>query len=344
MSFDEKNGMNNNEMSEVKNMDPVVENLKTANRGYELTCEYKNFPVTFVNGIRRMLLSGVPTVVIKDVQILENTTQLPHEMMKHRVEMLPVNVSPEDASTIRDTTIELRMTAEKGTDKVLTITTDDFKVESNRSKVLMRDRDYDTPILFLRLRPSESVHIKARLGIDTQSITQVMLATSMWHVDEEVAKEERKKYVEAGGDPAVFDNFQVQRYYSKDETSGRPNWVDMKVESVGVLPAKDVLRYAVSALRRRLEMYMKEALENIAREKEQGSYSITLEQGGHTLGCLLQEVLYNDANVDFVGYDIPHPLRNTMVLRIHTKGSPEKILRMAAETIQEYCSVVEKVL
>ena len=118
-------------MSEVKNMEPSVENLKTTNKGYELTCEYKNFPVTFVNGIRRILLAGVPTVAIKDVQILENTTQLPHEMMKHRVEMLPVNVSPEDASTIRDTVIELRMTA----DKNMTVTTDDFKVESNRGKI-----------------------------------------------------------------------------------------------------------------------------------------------------------------------------------------------------------------
>jgi DNA-directed RNA polymerase subunit L len=327
-------------MTEVQSMDPVVENLKTENRGYELTCEYKNFPVTFVNGIRRMLLSGVPTVVVKDVQILENTTQLPHEMMKHRVEMLPVNVSPDDASTIRDTTIELRMTAEKD----MNITTDDFVVQSNRSKILARDRDYDTPILFLRLRPKESVHIKASLGIDTKSVTQVMLATTMWHVDADIAKEERKKWEEEGKDPIVFDNFQVQRYYSKDPVSGRPNWIDMKVESVGILPAKDILKYALSALRKQLESYMKEALENIARESEANTYSITLEQGGHTIGSLLQEVLYNDANIDFVGYDIPHPLRSTMVLRLSTKGSPEKILRMAAETVYEYCSLVEKVL
>jgi DNA-directed RNA polymerase subunit L len=120
--------------------------------------------------------------------------------------------------------------------------------------------------------------------------------------------------------------------------------MDMKLESIGVLPAKEILRYGVAALRKRVEVYLKDALENITREKEPGSYSITLEQGGHTIGSLLQEVLFNDANIDFVGYDIPHPLRSTMVLRISTKGSPEKILRMAAETIYEYCTLVEKVL
>ena len=78
-------------------MMPSVENVRTANKGFELSCEFRHFPVTFVNALRRLVLSGVPTVVIQDVQILENTTQLPHEMMKHRVEMLPVNVTPEDA-------------------------------------------------------------------------------------------------------------------------------------------------------------------------------------------------------------------------------------------------------
>jgi DNA-directed RNA polymerase subunit L len=59
---------------------------------------------------------------------------------------------------------------------------------------------------------------------------------------------------------------------------------------------------------------------------------------------LLQEVIYSDQNVGFVSYDIPHPLRNTMVLRFHSKKSPEGILRTAKETIEEYYSLVEKVL
>jgi DNA-directed RNA polymerase subunit L len=85
-------------------------------------------------------------------------------------------------------------------------------------------------------------------------------------------------------------------------------------------------------------------MENIQREQEEGSYTISLEQGGHTMGALLQEVIYSDQNVGFVSYDIPHPLRNTMVLRFHTKKVPESVLRTAKETIEEYCSRVEKVL
>jgi DNA-directed RNA polymerase subunit L len=317
-----------------------VENVKTANKGFELSCEFKNFPVTFVNAIRRLCLSSIPTVVIRDVQILENTSQMPHEMLKHRVEMLPVNLKPDDASAIRDAKIELRVLPDKK-EGVREITTDDFTIESNRGNILMKDRDFNTPILFLRIRPGESIHIKARLALETQGISQVCLGTTQWHVDPKLAEEDKKKYVEAGGDPLVFDNFEFQKSYSRDE-NGRPNWIDLKLESIGVLSGKEVLRYSIEILRNKIQTYMKEAIESISREKEEGVYTITLEQGGHTVGALLQEVLYNDLNVDFVSYDIPHPLRNTMVIKFLTKKTPESILKAANEMIEEYCKIVEK--
>lgn len=329
-------------MSEDTTM-ATVQNLRTSNKGFEISCEFKNFPVTFVNAIRRTVLSGVPTVVIQDVQILENTTQLPHEMMKHRVEMLPVNVSPDDASTIRDSKIELRILPDKEGDKVRTITTDDFVVESNRGKILMKDRDFDKPILFLRVRTGESVHLKARLGVDSKNASQVSGCSTKWHIDPEKSKEDRKVFIEKGGDPAAFDNFYIQYSYSKDDKN-RPNWIDMSIESVGVLSGKDILKYAVGILKTQLDGYMKEALEKINRESEKGSYNVKLNQGGHTIGALFQEVMYSDENVEFVGYDIPHPLRDEMVLRFHTKKSPEAVLKIAAESIKEYCSVLEKAL
>ena len=254
--------------------------------------------------------------------------------------MLPVNIKPDDASAIRDAKIELRVLPDKK-EGIREITTDDFTIESNRGNILMKDRDYDTPILFLRVRPGESVHIKARLALESQAVSQVSVSTTKWHVDPERAEEDKKKYVEAGGDPTVFDNFDIQKSFSRD-ARGRPNWIDLKLESVGVLTGKEILKYAVQILRNNVQAYMKEALESISREKEEGVYSITLEQGGHTLGALIQEVIYNDLNVDFVSYDIPHPLRSTMVIRFLTKKAPESILKAANETIEEYCKIVEK--
>lgn len=317
-----------------------VENIKTGLGGFELSFELKNFPVSFVNALRRLTISGIPTVVIRDVQILENTSQMPHEMLKHRVEMLPVNITPDDATTIRDAKIELRIPPVK---EPKIVTTDDFTVESGREKLLMRDRDIDKPFLFLKLKSGESVHIRALLGLESENASQVCTTSYSFHVDKDAAMEARKKFVEEGNDPRHFDNFLYQRYFSKTP-EGRPNWFDMHIESVGVLNCKNIAKMAIAILRKRLSDYMKEALENIKRESDEGSYTISVDQGGHTLGYLLQEVLYSDENVNFVAYDIPHPLKNTMVIRMNIKKTPESVLRLAKETIEEYCSVVEKAL
>ena len=317
-----------------------IENIKTVNNGYDLHCEYLNFPVSFVNSLRRIILSEIPTVVTHDIQILENTTQIPHEMLKHRVEMLPINISPDDDNAINNAQIELRIV--KADDNMI-ITTDEFKINSDRPNLILKDRDYPKlAILFAKLRKDESIHIKASLVKKIEDVSQVSLATTSWHIDPELLKENRRKWVEEEKkNPVEFDNFYYQHSYSRDPETNRPNWIDMNIESVGVLSAKDIIKYAVGILEEKLKKYMKEAIQKITREIEENSYSIKLEQGGHTLCALLQEVIYGDMNVDFVSYDIPHPLRPTTVLRFHTKKTPESILKTASQTIEEYCLIVK---
>ena len=79
-----------------------MENLKTTLNGYRIDFELSKVPIPFVNGLRRILLAEIPTVVIRDVVIRANTTQLNHEMLKHRVLMLPVNVQASEVGVIRD--------------------------------------------------------------------------------------------------------------------------------------------------------------------------------------------------------------------------------------------------
>lgn len=313
-----------------------VQNIKTGNHGYELYCELLNFPVGFVNALRRILITGIPRVVIRDVQILQNTSQIPHEMLKHRTERLPVNVQPSDSATIKDAKIELRILDNK---VARTVTTDDFVVEAGREGLMMHDRDFDTPGLFLKLRAGEVVHVTGRLALDSENASHVCTATVKWHPDPERVKVDRKAHVDSGGDPRLFDNFMYQRSYSRDEKD-RPNWFELSIESIGVIKSRELLTMAVQILRKRLDTYMTEAMKNIRHENDPGTYSISIEQGGHTLGAVLQEVIYAD-EVEFVSYDIPHPLKNMMVLRFNTKKTPEAILTKAKKTIEDYCLLIE---
>jgi DNA-directed RNA polymerase subunit L len=314
-----------------------IEGTEQLNCGHEYHCEFKHYPPTFVNSIRRILLSDIPTVVLRDVEILENSTQIPHEMLKHRVEMLPVNVAPTDSNTIRDAKVELRILPDV---KERWIYTSDFVITHGRPTLLMGDRDSGAPIVFTKVRPNERLHIKAGLSVETKTASQVCVSTLSYHVDPDIAEEERKIFIEDGGEPAVFDNFYIQRCYAKDE-KGRPTWIDLNVESIGVIPARELVRMAAKILKQKVGDYMEQAVSNIARHKD-NEYSVSLKMGGHTELAVLQEILYSDMNVNFVSYDIPHPLKTDTVVRIHTKENPETILKNAHRKLEEYCDILEK--
>jgi DNA-directed RNA polymerase subunit L len=315
-----------------------IENVREVNCGHECHCELKEFPPTFVNAIRRILLCDIPTVVVRDVEILQNTTQIPHEMLKHRMHMLPVNVLPSASTLIRDAKIELHILPDPTRDRWIYST--DFVVSNAPNTILMGDRDTGAPILFTKVRPNETLHIKAGLSVETKTASQVCVSTLQYHIDPDIAKEERDTFIEDGGEPAVFDNFYIQRCYSKDK-NGRPNWIDLHVESNGVLSGRELIKLASKILKQKVSDYMEQAVSNIARHKE-NEFSISLPMGGHTELAVLQEILYTDKNVNFVSYDIPHPLKPNTLLRFHTKMNPEATLKNAHSKLEEYCGNLEK--
>jgi DNA-directed RNA polymerase subunit L len=319
----------------------TIQKIKSSKNDFEFECEFNLFPVTFVNALRRIILGSIPTVVVQDIQILNNTTQMPHEMLKHRLEMLPINVNPGDAPTIRDTVIELNILENKDQKGIEVITTNNFTVASGIDGLIMKDRDLDTPLLFTKVRPGEGLHVRGRLGVEPGC--QVCVCTSSWAIDEEMAEAERKIWVEQGNDVREFNTLRVQRLFARDER-GRPTRLNFSMESIGVLKCREIIALGLEVFRKQLSSFIADALDNIQREKDQGSCTVSLEQGGHTIAALFQEVMYSDMNVSFVAYDIPHPLRKTTVLKFHSSKTPESILKLASETIEEYCSEVEKVL
>lgn len=321
-------------------MEHELINIHETNCGYEFHCELKKVPVSFANAIRRILLSGIPTVVPVDIEIIENTTQIPHEMLKHRIKMLPIMMDPRNKEGIREGKIELYQKAETGP---MEVTTAHFASPNP----IMRDRDFDSPILFVRLRKGETIHIRAKLGVEEQTgLPQVCNVSTSWHIDPARRERALQEWIQQGGEKQVFDNFYAQKEWSRD-SNGRPDWIDLNLESVGVLSGRELVKYAIKILQERLAEYIEHAKESVETLKD-NEFRITLDEGGHTICAMVQEVIYNlkkdngDPFVNFVSYDIPHPLRKTTVLRFHTQESAETVINKAYERIKEYCKLIEK--
>lgn len=293
-----------------------MENAKTSLNGYRLDGELKGVPVAFVNAIRRIALAELPVVVLANVEILENTSGLTHEMLRHRIEQMPVNVKPDEVGVIRDSRIELRTGA---TDSVVEVDTDAVTVFGPRKDILLKDRDLGTPGYILRLTPGQTLHIKASLAITTGS--HVCVSTFRNHCDPEKLAIQRGLWIEQGRDPREFDGFYFQKFYERDEND-RPYWFDLAIESIGVLPAKDILKMSLEVLKGKLVEFVKVPIQR----EEPGWYRMEVEGETFTLGQLVQELLYRDKNVEFVSRDIGHPLLPKLIVRFSTKQQPDAIL------------------
>jgi len=308
-----------------------AETIKQSLNGYRLTCEFKDVPIAFVNALRRILLHEVPVVVLRDVEILDNNTNMPNEMIKHRVEQLPINVSPTETEMIRDTRVELRILPSS---EAREITSDDFVISnSSRKDVILKDRDLGEPLYFMQLHPNQSLHIKAKLGVSSsmvqESLPHVSVATFMNHIDEQRRLEDRERFIAEAGDnieaekeaAKVFDNFYYQRSYSRDER-GRPNWFDFTIESIGVLQAKVLLRLAVKVLYTKIEEFSKLPVDT----EQPNWYSVEMENETFTLGQLVQEVMYYSGVTQFISRDIGHPLQPVLKIRFNTTSTSKEVM------------------
>lgn len=331
-----------------------MENVKLSLNGMRMDAEVKDVPIGFVNALRRILLAEIPTVVVANVQILENTTQLTHEMLRHRMEMLPVNVRPEEADVLRDTKLELKFVASPETREVMS---SDFVVTGPRTNVLLRDRDLDTELYFMTLKPNETLHIKATLAIETRGASQVCVSTFKNHIDEAQAMADRDLFMtdainklpqemrETLTDAQVkqlqeeaariFNNFHIQRSFHKGP-DGRADWFDFSVESIGVVPAKDLFVRAVKILQDKVEDWVKTP---VLRE-EGGWYRIESESEGFTLGQFAQEMMYKSGIADFVSRDIGHPLAPKLIVRFHTTAQPETVISDFQKAAVSLCETI----
>jgi DNA-directed RNA polymerase subunit L len=315
-----------------------MENTRISMNGFRLDCEFKNVPVAFVNALRRILLAEIPTVVFRDVVITENTTSLVHEMMRLRVEMMPVNVRPDEIGVIRDTKIGLRL--DPSPDSRVVMSTD-FTVNGTRQDVILQDRDLGKPLYFMTVRPNETVRLEASLGTSTLAhhggASQVCVSTYKYHIDPTLAQLERDRVIAENGDVATFDNHDIQRCWSRD-ANGRPNWFDFAIESIGVIPARDLLKTAIDVLKVKINKVDKA---EIAKD-ESGAHVVEIADESYTLGAMMHSLIYTAGppSVTDVRFTAGHPLTPKMVVRFVTDMPAKDVVDRFKKDALDLCESI----
>lgn len=122
-----------------------------------------------------------------------------------------------------------------------------------------------------------------------------------------------------------FQTMEVQRCYKVDPKTGEPNSFEFVIESVGVQTVDKIVERALRNTQNRCLKYA-----NIDREPpttvriqhadaRMKGFDFIFQKEDHTLGNLLQTYMDEKMmgiDISFVGYKVPHPLRDEMVLRV----------------------------
>ena len=159
---------------------------------------------------------------------------------------------------------------------------------------------------------------------------------------------ERKKILEN-----EFRSLEINRCYMVDE-EGEPNSFDFTVETIGMMDTYQILLRAFTAVSTLALRYatiandatLPETLEIRPANVAMKAYDFVFTNEDHTLGNLLQTWLDDNKvgrgpsedGVLFAGYNIPHPLRNEMVLRVATQDGKEQTARKVVAQAAKGCA------
>jgi len=159
-------------------MTSKITNLKEEDG--RMTFTISNIDVSYINGIRRTILSDIPIVVFKttpyeenNANIIFNTSRLNNEIIKQRLSCIPIHIDYLDIDKASIENYLLELDVENKTDTTMNVTTKDFKILNTLSNKYLEEgqvKKIFPPFIplngsgeyfidFLRLRPKISEDI-----------------------------------------------------------------------------------------------------------------------------------------------------------------------------------------
>ena len=306
-------------------MNPVVSNLTEENS--HLKFRLSNINVSLANGLRRIVLSEIPTVVFRTTphdkskaKIQVNTTRMNNELIKQRLSCIPIHIQQTDFP-IDDYEVEINKKNES--DTIQYVTTEDFRIKDIKTDTYLTDaatRKIFPPspltaffIDFMRLRPrisddidGEQLKMTCKLDIGTakQDSAFNVAATCSYgaamdpvKVNEEWTK--KAKDMKAEKIPEEEIEFAKKDWLLLEaKRYTLPDTFDFVVETVGPFPNMSLMHKAAHIMLEKLRKFKKaiqteEGLITKSSVTIENCFDVRLENEDYTLGKVLEYILYS---------------------------------------------------
>ena len=306
-----------------------ISNLKEEDG--KTTFTISNIDVSYVNAIRRTILSDIPIIVFKTTpyeenkaNIITNTSRLNNEIVKQRLSCIPICITNLEEFPIKNYLLELDV--ENKTDTSIIVTTKDFKIKDISKNKYLEDNEvkqifppYIPPsgngefyIDFLRLRPKltdeipgEKIKLTSEFSIGTSREDSMFNVTGTCsygftpnpeEIEEKLEKRKQKWKDEGMSEPQI--NFEAANWkLLEGMRCVIKNSFDFIIESVGIYDNEDIIIKACIILYEKLteikQTIQQNKLEIIPSDNTlENSYDVILVNEDYTIGNILNSELY----------------------------------------------------
>lgn len=342
-----------------------IDSIKITNNDKKLVFNINNVDVAYVNALRRVILSEIPNIAIaydpykpdeSDILFKKNTSVLHNEFVGHRISLLPLHLSKEEIANFDPNNYKFQISVKNKTNSLLEITTDDIKAINNSTvnvkEVFPHDPITNEPILITKLKPNIKnpddgeelvVEFTARRGIAKQHSRWCPVSTCTYFniLDDDLIEKAMKNI-----DSKALHSFNTIDKYRifKKNVYGDANCFTFTIESECKLKAKDILDVAFEVIERKIESLKDTSKYDIKPliSENNNMYMISIHDEDHTLGNVLQTYIYNKyvrenkkEMISYVGYYQPHPLENTVVVKIQFTDDKKDVFEILRQIFNE---------
>lgn len=257
-----------------------------------LTFTLSGIDKCFANALRRVILTDIPTVVIRtednqvnQCKITKNTSRLHNEIIQQRISCIPIHVFEPDFAEKHILEIDVINNDDQN---IRMVTTEDIKIKNTQTnlylpeeevrKIFPADEITGDYIDIVRLRPKtgitvpgEQIAMTAKFSVASAKInsmfnvvsicsygftTDIAKATSAWEKIEQKMRSQEKDASEIEHSKHDFWNLDAQRYYVA-------NSFDFVIKSVGVYKNIDIVHKACSILCSKMDKFISALEENM---------------------------------------------------------------------------------
>ena len=330
--------------------------------------EVNNVDISLLNSLRRTVLSDLPNVGfffdanIHDdytTTIISNDTPLHNEFIMHRMSLIPICVTEEELANWHEYDYTFKINVTNNTGLLKNVTSGDIQVFDKNNKQLSnktvsrlfpRDPVSGDHILITKVNKTKnaSFEVTAKAVVKTAknnaSFGMVSRCSIEFVVDEAKASAELQRLLE--GQPESkhaqitqdFNNLNREKFYKKNKHF-EPNHFKVSIDSECLLNPINIYTNAISVLKNSITKMLNV---NYRVEEQSSLMTVIVPEGSHTIGNLIHANAFNTMirnnernvyNIDYVGYNIPHPLESTMIFKM--KGDDLNSIDDAQSAFQE---------